>query len=116
MRGLGPEEYSCFPLFPMKDQLDLRVSEEKYLEEEKGRTTALQTSTKIKSFYALEDRPGHIIITVQGTICMELCNFGKAPNWVFLFKFPLYILVPVHSAMGLLSQVFRNSKTIVSSK
>ena len=38
---------------------------------------------------------------------MELCNFGKAPNWVFLFKFPLYILVPVHSAMGLLSQVFR---------
>ena len=106
----------------MKDKLNLRVcSQKKVFRGRKGKTIALQTSPKIDSLYALGDKPDHKVIIVR-RICMELCNFGKAPGSQ-LDNFPLKLLPcdlyslyspqSFHaSAMGL----FRNSETMVSSK
>ena len=100
----------------MKDRLNLRVcTQKKVFRGRKGKTIALQTSPKIDSLYALGDKPDHKVIIVR-RICMELCNFGKAPGSQ-LDNFPLKLLLyspqSFHtSAMGL----FRNSETMVSSK
>ena len=50
--------------------------EPKYLEEENGKMVALQMSSKIESLYGLGRQAKKII-----RVCMEFCNFCKAPIW-----------------------------------